>query len=219
MNTWILTHIDCSKIETKDFYSLKKLFEITWNQDSIVVFKKWIFDCQKIIMEGICCFVEFCCLLWDSLKTLAETLLHVISYYFTCWSWTQTNIFRKTFGNAFLGKVSFFKEKKCLNQLRLDVTESTTVRFIFTINRCIWRMFRHLCYCIWNLSQAWWKWEWTIKIINFFDIVVEDNFTLQCCRKFKSFCCYKWVPVTVTTNPHTHSNRCWIVKFNTFFNR
>ena len=31
MNAWILTHIDCSKIETKDFYSLEKLFKITWN--------------------------------------------------------------------------------------------------------------------------------------------------------------------------------------------
>ena len=170
-------------------------------------------------MKSFSCFIKFGSLLWDSLKTLAETFLYKISYYFTCWDWAKTNFFRKTLSNSFLAKVTFFEEKKRLNQFRLNVTESTTVWFVFTVDRCIWRKFRHFCYCFWNFSQTWWEWEWAVKVINFFNIVIEDNFTLYCRRKFKSFCRYKWVPVTVTTNPHSHCNRCWIIKFDTFFNR
>ena len=178
MNAWILTHINCCKVESKDLNSLKKLFEITGNQDRIIIFEKWIFNCQKIIMECFSCFIKFGSLLWDSLKTLAETVMHKISYYFTCWDWAKTNIFRKTLSSSFLAKVTCFEEKKRLNQFRLNVTKSTTVWFVFTVDRCIWRKFRHFCYCFWNFSQTWWEWEWAVKIINFFNIVIEDNFTL-----------------------------------------
>ena len=146
MNAGILPHINAGQVEAKNINCLEKFSQVPTYQGFTMMFDKRIINDLQVFFKFLSCVVRRCLLLLQLSQGLADTRLDIVRNDFSSFIADRKVGLRRQFFLSSVSqsltvscKVAFFKVKQGLNQLGLDIVESTAVRLIFPINRLVSR--------------------------------------------------------------------------------